>query len=65
MDISRVGVTRLRDGRWRLSFYASARRVYEERFNELDTALDLAPRIYRDRFGDDSKPGGEYYGKSV
>jgi len=41
VNISRVSITRLRDGRWHLSFDAGSWQVYEEKFNELDTALGL------------------------
>ena len=60
-DITRVEIIRLQDGLWYLSFYAKMRRVYEEFFNDLDTALALAPSVYRERFRDETAPGDDYY----
>ena len=60
MEISRVNVAQVR-GLWRLAFYEGYRVVYDEYFQTLDAALFLAPRIFRERFGDDSKPSRDYY----
>ena len=63
-DITRIEIIRLQDGLWYLSFYARMERVYEEFFNELDTALALAPTVYRERFRDETAPDDSYYGRN-
>ena len=59
-DVTRITFL-LWHGKWRLSFYGGSKRLYDETFWTLDAAFYFAPRIYRDRFGDDTRPTEEYY----
>ena len=59
-EITRIVVSQAGDG-WRLAFYAGWRMEYEEHFQTVDAAFALAPHIYRERFGDDTRPPEDYY----